>query len=138
MHGPRLGRVNVGREVVHEVILGQPGEALVVDVQVRQCRGRGTLGRQPADGFSLIQAEARHVDQAGYVRRIHTQCGDDLAPVGVAGGWGFRAKVLDQDLEVSSNPDNLVHVLQDSLHNTYQGPDAGRAFSYLCRENERW
>jgi hypothetical protein len=34
MHDPRPDWVNVGREVVHEVVLGQPGEALLVDVQV--------------------------------------------------------------------------------------------------------
>jgi hypothetical protein len=53
-------------------------------------------------------------------------------------GWGFRAEMLDQDVEVSSNPDNLAHVLQDNLHNVYQGSDAGRAFSYLCPEGGQW
>jgi hypothetical protein len=53
-------------------------------------------------------------------------------------GWGFRAEMLDQDLGVSSNPDNLVHVLRDNLHNVYQGSDAGRAYSRRYRENERW
>ncbi len=53
-------------------------------------------------------------------------------------GWGFRAKTLDQDLKVSSNPDNLAHVLQDNLHNVYHGSDVGRAFSYLCPEDVRW
>ena len=51
------------------------------------------------------------------------------------GGWGFRAEMLDQDLEVSSNPDNLAHVLQDNLHNVYQGSDVGRAFSQLLPED---
>ncbi len=54
------------------------------------------------------------------------------------GGWGFRVELLDQDMEVSSNPDNLAHILQDNLHNGYQGSDVARAFSLLCRENERW
>ena len=67
---------------------------------------------------------------------------DNLAHLGsrldLPGGWGFRAEMLDQDLEVSSNPDHLAHVLQDNLHNVYQGSDAGRAFSHLCREYERW
>ncbi len=53
-------------------------------------------------------------------------------------GWGFRAEVLDQDLEVSSNPENLAHLVQDNLHNVYQGSDAGRAFSYLCPEDALW
>ncbi|HEX6932573.1 MAG TPA: hypothetical protein VF162_10550 [Streptosporangiaceae bacterium] len=57
----------------------------------------------------------------------------DLPP-----GWGFRTEILDQDMEVTSNPDNLAHVLQDNLRNVYQGSDAGRAFSQLCRDFERW
>jgi hypothetical protein len=84
MHDPRLDRVHVGREVVQEVVFGQPGEALLVDVQVRQCRARGALRQQFADRFALVQAEARDVDQADDVRRIPTQRGDDLTAVGVA------------------------------------------------------
>jgi hypothetical protein len=53
-------------------------------------------------------------------------------------GWGFRAEILDQDLEVSSNADNLAHVVQDNLHNFYQGSDAGRAFSQLYPLYGRW
>jgi len=54
-------------------------------------------------------------------------------------GWGFRAQILDEDMEVSSAMhDNLAHVLQDDLHNVYQGSDAGRAFGQLCRDYERW
>ena len=43
--------------------------------------------------------------------------------------WGFRAEMLDQDLEVTSSKDDLAHVLHDSLGNVYQGSDVGRAFS---------
>jgi hypothetical protein len=53
-------------------------------------------------------------------------------------GWGFRAVVLDQDMEVTSNPDTLAHVMQDNLHNLYQGSDAGRAFSRLTPQDPRW
>ena len=54
-------------------------------------------------------------------------------------GWGFRAEMLDWDLEVSSaKHDNLAHVLQDNLHNVYQGSDVGRAFTNLCPEDSRW
>jgi hypothetical protein len=54
-------------------------------------------------------------------------------------GWGFRAEVLDHDLEVSSaRHDNLAHVVQDNLHNVYQGSDVGRAFSQLCPEDGPW
>ena len=54
------------------------------------------------------------------------------------GGWGFRAEMLEQDLVVSSNPDNLAHVLQDNLHNVYLGSDAGRAFSQLIPHDSLW
>jgi hypothetical protein len=72
-----------------------------------------------------MQSITRHLDPA--------LSEDNLADLGsqldLPGGWGFRAEILDQDLEVSSNPDNLAHLLQDNLHNVYQGSDAGRAFS---------
>jgi hypothetical protein len=58
----------------------------------------------------------------------------DLPP-----GWGFRAETLDHDLEVTSaRHDNLAHVVQDNLHNVYQGSDVGRAFSQLCPEDGQW
>jgi hypothetical protein len=47
-HAPGLDGVDVGREVVHEVVLGQPGEALLVDVQVGQCRSGRSPRQQPA------------------------------------------------------------------------------------------
>jgi len=53
-------------------------------------------------------------------------------------GWGFRVETLDQDLEVTSNIDNLAHVLRDNLGNVYQGSDAGRSFSDLWPGNARW
>ncbi len=53
--------------------------------------------------------------------------------------WGFRAETLGWDLEVSSaKHDNLAHVLQDNLHNVYQGSDVGRAFTQLCPEDSLW
>ena len=64
---------------------------------------------------------------------------DNLAHLGsrldLPDGWGFRTEMLDQDLEVSSNPENLAHLLQDNLHNVYQGSDVGRAFSQLVPED---
>jgi hypothetical protein len=82
----------------------------------------------------VMQSFTRHQDP--------TLSEDSLAHLGsrldLPGGWGFRTEMLDQDLEVSPNPDRLAHVLQDNLHNVYQGSDAGRAFSHLCREYERW
>ena len=82
----------------------------------------------------VMQSFTRHQDP--------TLSEDNLSHLGgrldLPGGWGFRAELLDQDLEVSSNPDHLTHVVQDNLHNVYQGSDAGRSFSLLCREYERW
>jgi hypothetical protein len=52
--------------------------------------------------------------------------------------WGFRAEKLDQDMEVSSNPDHLAHVLRDDLHNVYLGSDVGRAFSQLTPQDSLW
>lgn len=47
-------------------------------------------------------------------------------------GWRFRVKVIDRDLEISqTRTDNYAHVLQDNLHNTYQGSDGGKAFNYI-------
>jgi hypothetical protein len=54
------------------------------------------------------------------------------------GGWGFRVVVLDEDLEVASNPDKLAHVMRDDLHNLYLGSDVGRAFSRLTTQGPRW
>jgi len=54
------------------------------------------------------------------------------------GGWGFRAETLDQDVEVSSNMDNLAHVLHDDLYNVYLGSDVGRAFSEIWPANAPW
>ena len=59
--------------------------------------------------------------------------------LGLPAGWGFRAEVLNHDLEVcSAKHDNLAHVVQDNLRNVYQGSDAGRAFSQLSPEDGQW
>lgn len=55
--------------------------------------------------------------------------------LGLPDGWGFRAVTLDHDVEVSPNPDNLAHVLEDDLHNVYLGSDVGRAFSGIWPAN---
>jgi len=33
---------------------------------------------------------------------------------------------------------DLAHLVQDNLHNAYQGSDAGRAFSLLCQKDSLW
>jgi hypothetical protein len=73
----------------------------------------------------VMQSFSRHVDPA--------LSEDDLSHLAdrldLPEGWGFRAEMLDQDLEVSSSKENLAHVLHDNLDNVYQGSDVGRAFS---------
>jgi len=61
---------------------------------------------------------------------------DNLANLGsilkLPEGWKFRSVVLDRELIVNQNKtNNLAHVLQDNIHNTYQGSDSGKAFSYV-------
>jgi hypothetical protein len=53
-------------------------------------------------------------------------------------GWGFRAATVDEDLAVEANPEDLAHLMQDSLHNVYLGSDAGRAFSRLAPPDSLW
>src|SRR5260370_24963259 len=74
--------------VADEVVLGQPAEAVGVGDQVRQRPRRRSLGQQRAERFALIQAERRDVDQAGDVRRVRAEGGQDLAAVGVPGDDG--------------------------------------------------
>jgi hypothetical protein len=57
MHDPCLHGINVGREVVYEVVLRQPGEALLVNVEVRQRRTQRPLPQQRADRLALIKSE---------------------------------------------------------------------------------
>lgn len=87
------------------------------------------------DGEAFImQSATRHWDP--------TRREDDLAHLAsrldLPPGWDFRTQTLNQDLQVTSNPDNLAHVVQDNLHNAYQGSDAGRAFSLLCQKDSLW
>jgi len=74
--------------MVDKVLFRQPGEALLVDVQVREGRGRGTLRQQSADRFAFLKTEGRDVDQASDVRWVRAQSRDDLAAVGVASDNG--------------------------------------------------
>ena len=62
---------------------------------------------------------------------------DNLAELGgkldLPEGWAFRSKVLDRDLAVSTHDEtgHLAHIVQDKFHNTYQGSDGGKAFTYI-------
>jgi len=83
----------------------------------------------------IMQSLARHSDPSLSEDNLAHLAGRLDLP----SGWGFRAKTLDWDLRVSSAANgNLAHVLQDNLHNVYQGSDAGRAFTDLCPEDSRW
>ena len=67
---------------------GSQAIALLVDAQVRQGRGRLTLGEQRPDRFALVEPEGRDVHQADDVRRVATERGHDLTAVRVSGDHG--------------------------------------------------
>ena len=47
-------------------------------------------------------------------------------------GWKYRNVVLDRDLEVTqTKSDNLAHVLQDNLHDSYEGSQGGKDFNFV-------
>ena len=96
-HDLGLDRVDVGREVVDEVVLGQPGEAVLVDVEMRQAGTQRSLLQQRADRLTLIQPEPGDVDQTNDVGRVGAERGDDLAAVGVPGNDGWPV-LAGQDL----------------------------------------
>lgn len=73
-------------EVVDEVILGQPGEAFVVDELVGQCRGRRSLRQQCAERLPFLDPEGRDVDETDSVRRVRAERRHDLTTVGMASG----------------------------------------------------
>ena len=56
-HDPGLDRIDIGRKVVDEVVLWEPGEALLVEVEVRQGGTPRCLVQQGADRLALIQPE---------------------------------------------------------------------------------
>jgi hypothetical protein len=68
VHNPGLDRVYVGCEVVNEVVLGEPGEALLVDVEVGELWARRPLIQQRADRFPFVESERGDVDEADDVR----------------------------------------------------------------------
>jgi hypothetical protein len=101
-HDPGLDRINIGCEVVDEVVLRDPGEALLVDVEMRQGGTHRSLLQQGANRLTLIQPEPRDVDQTDHVRRVRAESGHDLAAVGVAGDDG-RAVLAGQHLAQPGN-----------------------------------
>ena len=84
MHGVHdlcLDRVNVSGEVVDEIVLREPSESLIVDVEVGECRGWGSLLQQRADRLALVKSKRRNVHQANGVGRVGAESGHDLAAV---------------------------------------------------------
>ena len=89
----------------------------------------------PDGELFVMQSFTRHSDPAPAKDELAHLAGRLDLPA----GWGFRAEVLDHDLEVSpARHDNRAHVVQDNLHNVYLGSDAGRAFSQLTPEDGQW
>ena len=103
VHDLCLDRVDVSGEVVDEIVLWDPSEALAVDDEMRECWGRGSLLQQRADRFALVKSERRDVDQTNDVRRVGAERGHDLTAVGVPGDHRratLKAKHVAQSRDV--------------------------------------
>jgi len=73
LHGEHdfdLDGVDVSREVLDEVFLGQPREAVLINVEMRQGRTRRCLLQQGADRLALVQPERGDVDQTDDIGRV--------------------------------------------------------------------
>ena len=81
VHDARFRRIDVGGEMVQKVDLGQPREALFVDVEVCDRRGRRYLFQQASDRFSLVEPEPGDVHEPDGVRRIFAERSHDLPAV---------------------------------------------------------
>jgi hypothetical protein len=104
VHHPRPGRVDVGREVVDEVVLRKPAKASRVREHVCE-RRRGRAAREErAQGLALVEREGGDVDEPDDVRSLVAERGHDLPPVGMAGD--NRRAVLE--LEHLAEPRDVV------------------------------
>jgi hypothetical protein len=83
-HDLRLGRSDVRGEVLHKVILGNPGEALRIDVEMRERRRRGSLRQQCPDRLAFVESESGDIDQTGDIWCVGAEGGHDLPPVRMA------------------------------------------------------
>jgi hypothetical protein len=123
--------------LTHNTLQGSYDPGYIYRNNVTSTFNRGSevyLLDAPDGEVFIMQSFARHRDptlREGELPHL-------VSRLDLPAGWAFRAEMLDQDLEVSSNIDNLAHVLQDDLANIYQGSDAGRSFSDLWPENGRW
>jgi hypothetical protein len=96
VHDVRLNWIDIRREVVHEVVSGQPRDALLVDTQVRK-RGSARLAPTTRRSTRSSSAEARDVHEADDVRGVRTESGHDLTAVAVP-GHDRRARLRRQHL----------------------------------------
>ena len=62
------------------------------------------------------------------------EAGDDKTFGAITGTWVGVADATT----MTQGHDNLAHVVQDNLHNVYQGSDVARAFTELCRRDSLW
>ena len=82
----------------------------------------------PGGEVFVMQSFTTHWDK-GLTKDNLAQLGSRLT---LPDGWEFRAKVLDRNLQVlTTETGHMALVLQDNLHNTYQGSDGGKAFNYV-------
>jgi len=70
VHDPRLGGIDVGREVAHEDVLGQPAEAILVDDEIRERRRGRCVTAQGGDRLALVEPESGDVDEPDDIRRV--------------------------------------------------------------------
>jgi hypothetical protein len=91
--------INVAREVVDEVVLRQPGEALLVDVEMGQRGGRrAAQGEQAADRFALALDEGRPCGRwsADRVHGFVPLHGERAAQIGTDGDAAVQAGEAQQ------------------------------------------
>jgi hypothetical protein len=83
MTDPGLDEIDVGREVAHEVVLGQPAEAMLVDDEIREHRRGRCVTAQGGDRLALVEPESGDVDEPDDIRRLVTERGHDPPAVGM-------------------------------------------------------
>ena len=84
IQNPCLGWLDVGGEVIDEVVLGEPAEATRVGEQMRQCRRHRSLREQRSERLAFVEGERGDIDEPDDVRRVRAERGHDLAAVGVS------------------------------------------------------
>ena len=76
----------------------------------------------------VMQSYTHHFD-----KRVTKDNLDNLGSIlKLPEGWKYRAVMVDREFIINQKKTNhQAHVLQDNLHNTYQGSDGGKAFNYV-------